>query len=263
MSFRIPQHTRLYWHQSTTPSVAQCDHSNRDLNLQLTDQFSEVVSLDNLAIKRTAPFDGTLYIPEGYESNYAYPLIIWFNPETDFADMMNRLSSRNYLALAYHWGSQDGKARPGRCETDLFKQGYFCDDHPLAKSIRTIRHYLNVHSERIYLAGQNDYATLALDLLLHKPEWFAGAICLESGFPKQNNALADFPRMSGKQIFQQHLSADRNEPSLTQLRLAKLLFSAGMDVHTCFQSRPETDLDAILRAADAWLMKNISTAQRV
>lgn len=257
MSFRIPQHTRFNLISSSSEFVSYAETSHPEQRYLVHDDIHKVIPLET--VQHSDEIEGKLYIPDGYEPNYAYPLLIWLNTHADIADIMNGLSTRNYLALAYNWTDLANQ----HISTNLSAQGYLCEDHPLARSIRTVRQQLNIHSERIYLAGHDESATLALDLLLHQPEWFAGAICLQGGFPREPHALAAFPKMAGKQVFQQIAASDLDNATVRANMLAKTLFAAGMDVHTCIDEDHTILGDSILREIDSWLMNNIATTQHV
>jgi hypothetical protein len=60
----------------------------------------------------------SIYVPERYEEGYAYPLLTWFhsdaNDEDQLEDVMNAVSSQNYVGLALrgirNWESPAGTA---------------------------------------------------------------------------------------------------------------------------------------------------------
>jgi len=54
---------------------------------------------------------GKIFMPEGYEPNYAYPLVIWFHScassEWELDGVASSLSLRNYVAMALRGNRRD------------------------------------------------------------------------------------------------------------------------------------------------------------
>jgi len=203
-----------------------------------------------------------VFIPRGYEQNYAYPLIVWLHgtggSERDLADVMPQISSRNYMGLSLRG---NGPATNG------FPVGFrwlhaqpaverFCGE--LHDVVCQLRRAFHVHSERIFLAGIGEGASLALSVLLKRPEWFAGAVVLGGGIDSAAPPLRRFRELKGKRVL---LAADQGAPrqpgDLPIESLSRLLFSAGVDVSNGAYALPD-GLPKILRRIDHWVMDSIA-----
>ena len=141
------------------------------------------------------PDESPVHLPPHYEPNYAYPLIVWLHDAEwtarELLDLMPRISPQNYLGLAVE----------GLTPTNRFASGSMSPTgslDPLDALLETLkdvvpqmRREFHVHSERIYLAGFGDQASVALRMLLRRPEWFAGALAFGDRNTKLETALAN------------------------------------------------------------------------
>lgn len=191
-----------------------------------------------------------VYVPEGYEPNYAYPLVVWFHDAGEDERILHRLmphvTDRNAVGLAlrgdrvardrFDWSSAGGEARSG----------------DLAAAIRGLRREYHVHTERVILAGRGTGAAVAAELFFSRPEWFGGLALFDP--PAESLAVELKPReeLAGKPALLDlplgHLGRGREGAS----RLA----ATGLDVtfrHTRFGGLgPEA-----LRHLDRWLMATV------
>src|SRR5947209_5166782 len=112
------------------------------------------------------PLPVRTFLPVGYEPRYPYPLLVFFHGqggnEEQILRLAPRLSRRNFISiglrgphvmgprpdgkLGYAWG--DGSA-------DTSVEDY------MLRAVEQTRRTYHVHSERIYLAGFAEGATLA------------------------------------------------------------------------------------------------------
>jgi phospholipase/carboxylesterase len=113
-----------------------------------------------------------VFVPEGYEPNYAYPLVVWFHDagedERTLRRLMPHVSDRNAVGLAlrgervrgggFGWAQAAREARLG----------------DLAAAIRELRRDCHVHTERVILTGRGAGAAIAAELFFTRPEWFGG-----------------------------------------------------------------------------------------
>lgn len=114
-----------------------------------------------------------VFVPEGYEPNYAYPLVVWFHDAGQDERLLQRLmphvSDRNAVGLALR-GEQvrggGGFAWPHAARGPRLTE--------LAAAIRELRHHCHIHTERVILAGQGTGAAVAAELFFARPEWFGG-----------------------------------------------------------------------------------------
>jgi len=199
----------------------------------IEDQSAEIASWE-LTDRADRPVE--LYIPEHYEPNYAYPLLVWLHgsggSETELASLMPKVSLRNHFGMAFR-GSQPGNADPPFgfrwSQTD---EEYTEFRQSLYETVCLLRRRYHIHSERVFIAGFDDGATLALKLLLDRPEWFAGAAALAGGLPRQQTPLVRYRELQGRRVF---IGCGSQDPRLSPAEVVgvgRLLHAAGMDVST-------------------------------
>src|SRR6516165_11726650 len=119
---------------------------------------SEVCTPDRLPVRT--------FLPTGYEPNYAYPLLVFLHgqggSEEQVLRLAPRLSRRNYVSIALR-GPQEMDPRPdGRRAFSWGTEGAqdaFLEEY-IFRAVEQTRRLYHVHSERIYLAGFCEGATL-------------------------------------------------------------------------------------------------------
>jgi phospholipase/carboxylesterase len=186
-----------------------------------------------------------LYIPDHYESRYAYPLIVWLTgadePQSAFRPLMRRISERNCLGVAV-------PAATGRHLEDS-----------ISEAVTGVRRKYHVHSERIYLAGTGLQGALALETGFNRPEWFGGIVSLSTELPAQRQWLNRFDALRGKRVF---LGAGRDDADriASTRQFQRLLWSAGLSVHAFTYDADEQLDDGILRQIDRWMIHAIENS---
>jgi len=184
-----------------------------------------------------------VFVPERYEPNYAYPLIVWLSPAEAASDelqkRMRRLSERNYFGLAVACDAEDAP-----------------DSH-VFEAVARVRRRWHLHTERIYLAGQGTHAAAALRRGLAHPEWFAGVIALSPVFERLPRLLDRFDDLRHKRVFVSHSSGDAAAVADGANRLQRLLWTAGLSV--CGRrGEGQEPVDAgLLRALNEWLISSL------
>lgn len=216
-----------------------------------------------LPLEAVAP--NAISVPQYYETKYAYPLIVWLQPAgcraPDIKQIMPVLSERNYFGtlsrLSFAIGDlRDplalGERLPGASPVPL----NWAQD--IRRDVLHVRRNFHIHSERIYLAGIGAGASAAMQMLLEKPEWFAGAIALDPDLELAQVSLRNLRELSGKRLFTTSVmrSAELSD-------LERLCFGAGMDVtHKNYPT--ELSLHRrVLLDVDSWLMSEICQPQMV
>ena len=124
----------------------------------------------------------SIFVPERYEENYAYPLLVWFHDagchEGQVESVMTAISRQNYCGL----GVQGNQPLPGGnsfgWDPELLEYGTTSLRDLLSVTIRRLRQAFHIHSERIFLAGSGSGADIALQQLALMPQWYAGAILI-------------------------------------------------------------------------------------
>jgi phospholipase/carboxylesterase len=207
------------------------------------------------------------FLPTGYEPNYPYPLLVFLHghgsSEEQILRLAPRLSRRNYICI----GLRGPKAVTSR-RTGSVSYTWGLDAHPdfgvedyVLRSIEQTRRLYHVHSERIYLAGFREGATLAYRLGMLYPERFAGIISLNGILPRRGGPLLRLPEVRKLRVLIGHGIANALAPLALAMQDFRLLYTAGLDirVHT-YPTNHRIHRD-MLRDVDRWIMRQISDEQ--
>ena len=207
------------------------------------------------------PDESPVHLPPHYEPNYAYPLIVWLHDAEwtarELLDLIPRISPQNYLGLAVE----------GLTPTNRFASGSMSPAgslDPLDGLLETLkdvvpqmRREFHVHSERIYLAGFGDQASVALRMLLRRPEWFAGALAFGVRNPKLESALANYDELRGKRVFLSAGVRDSRCSIADVTSLGRLLRSFGIQAVLRAYDSSESPTPKLLSDVDHWLMNGV------
>lgn len=205
-------------------------------------------------------------IPESYEPRYAYPLIVWLTGRdcgiNDSLDHIAAMSPQNYLGLAVDECLFD---LPGSDQDDFdgpveFLKRLVDIENQVVTAVRSLRQVVNVHTERIFLAGAGDAASVAVLLAMHQPEWFGGCVALGGSLPPAAKLLANKAELAGKRFFlgaPGGRSAWQTTGNVSQT--ARQLVSLGADVSVSVNA---SETDALvnprsLREVDQWIISGI------
>jgi phospholipase/carboxylesterase len=208
-----------------------------------------------------------LYVPEHYEPNYPYPLLIWLDncdssssDEWELNSLMSQISTRNYVGMSFHGSSQTAKTLQGGSRCSKSDQQIERLLRHLHSTVCKLREVCHIHSERIYLAGIGESATMALRLLVERPEWFAGAISLGGKLPKSIDISAGHQNLQIKRVFQGYIQQDvtTQQPETAQTdQIEWLLRKAGMQVVSkSYDTRAKVS-SKMLQDINHWVMESI------
>ncbi|HID23694.1 MAG TPA: hypothetical protein EYP14_15035 [Planctomycetaceae bacterium] len=206
-----------------------------------------------------------VYVPENYEANYPYPLIVWLtDPGHSVPDLMRlfpRISTQNFVATAL---SGCGLLESLFCTlTGLTNLPVEETAERILDRVRQIRRCYHIHTERVYVAGCDLAASLALELLLQKPDWFAGMLGFGRVEVPRGRSLRHFRRLRGKRVF---IGADLRQPRkalATFLRTGRLLHSAGLDVSARLYDADAPVTSEMLSDVNHWLIQGICASNPV
>lgn len=253
--------------------------------------------------RSTPPFEATggtealaeaRFIPQRYEPNYAYPLLVLLHnrggDEHQMLASMPAMSWRNYVGLSlrgpepltrdgqpagFRWGSAFG--RPDRIlaeqlaptppPSEVFRRAFQGEpidpidqlEDGVFRSIRGLRRTLHVHSERIFLVGVGEGATVAYRLGLTYPERFAGVVAINGWLPAPGVlGFAPLGRLKAcreLRILVVHGEWNPRAPISQARRDVALLRNGGLKV--AFQSYPcDHRLSSpMLSDVDTWLIQ--------
>jgi phospholipase/carboxylesterase len=207
------------------------------------------------------------FLPAGYEPNYPYPLLVFLHghgsSEEQILRLAPRLSRRNYIciglrgphavtsrrtgAVSYTWGPNT--------DPDGGMEDY------VLRSIEQTRRLYHVHSERIYLAGFREGATLAYRLGMLYPERFAGIISLNGLLARRGGPLLRLPEVRKLRVLIGHGIANALVPLALAMQDFRLLYTAGLDIRVHTYPTNHRIHPHMLRDVDRWIMRQISDEQ--
>ncbi len=253
-------------HQSQPTNEAGADPSDSTSAAEVI-LSSESTTLQEVRSRtRPATRPCGVFVPENYEPNYAYPLVVWLHDagrsERDIVDVLPHISMRNYLGLALRGTApadprvdNEGRESAGyRWSRSQRMRLAFQDE--LYASVRQMRQDFHIHTERVFLAGAGDGATLAWEVFLARPEWFAGLAVFGGQFPWRRRPLRNYRELVGKRLF---LAANALDPSgLSRAeQVGRLLYTAGLDVSVRCHMPSRRWPRALFRNVDRWIMEGI------
>ncbi len=230
------------------------------------------------------------FIPQRYEPNYPYPLLVLFHgrggDEHQMLASMPAMSWRNYVGLSlrgpeavtrrgepsgHGWGS--AFARPDRLGGHSFRsteppaatvKRLLHNDGPgdaldrledgVFNAIRGLRRSLHVHSERIFLVGVGEGAAVAFRLGLRFPDRFAGVVSINGWLPGGNAPLVRLKDCRDLRILMLHGEWNARAPIERARRDVALLRSGGLQVAHQAYPCAHRITTPMLSAADTWLI---------
>jgi phospholipase/carboxylesterase len=228
------------------------------------------------------------FVPQRYEPNYAYPLLVLFHgrggDEQQLVRSVPTMSWRNYIALGlrgpevirregqfagYGWGPEYARRTrraAGYSEAapaEIVRRSLQGGSRDLAElgeagtfaAIRELRRSLHVHSERIFLMGVGEGAAVAYRLGLAYPERFAGIVALNGWLPcPATRPLARLKACRDMRILVVHGEWNGRAPIHRARYDVALLRAAGLRV--AFQSYPCANrlTRPMLSDVDTWLI---------
>lgn len=186
-----------------------------------------------------------LYLPDDYQPDYPYPLVVAFPGPGGSADqavrLVPKLSRRNYLGLGLGWAAGDDVE-------ELF-----------LAAVEQARRAYHVHSERVYLVGVGDGAAAAYRVGLRLADRVGGVVALNGAMPKPNGQplfrLADVRRLP---VFVGHGIANPSVPYSSAQRDFRLLYAVGADVRLAGYPTTHKLHPHMLRDVNRWVMGGVT-----
>jgi len=205
------------------------------------------------------------FLPTGYEPKYAYPLIVFFHQHGGSDEAVLRLapriSRRNAIYLSLRGPvplerqDEDGLPAFGWGEAGEH------DDHLaeyLLKSVEQTRREFHIHSERVYLAGVAEGASLAYRMALRLPQRFAGVISINGTLPRpQEGPLFRDDEVKDLRVLIAHGAANEVVPLELARRDFLALYGAGADVLLSTYPCTHTVHPNMLRDVNRWVIRNV------
>jgi phospholipase/carboxylesterase len=207
-------------------------------------------------VEAPRPLPVRTFLPVNYEPRYPYPLLVFFHGqggnEQQILRLAPRLSRRNYISIGlrgpvslaghknFSWGDS---ATIGLVEDYLIR------------AVEQTRRNYHVHSERIYLAGFAEGATMAYRLGLTFPEKLGGVISLNGIMPRQDRPLLRLPEVRALRVFIGHGIANSIVPMSMAREDSRLLYTAGLNVEMHTYPTTQKLHPDMLRDINRWIIK--------
>src|SRR5215213_643368 len=237
-----------------------------------------------------APLVEARFVPQRYEPNYAYPLLVLLHSrggdEQQMVRSMPALSWRNYVGLSlrgpdtamkrgrpegFGWGAAFARRdrriashSPMLSESEIVRRRLqdSCPDpidqleDNVFNSIRQTRRALHVHSERIFLVGCGEGAAVAYRIALSYPERFAGVVAINGWLPGGFRPLSRLKSCRELRILVVHGEWNARVPVQSARRDVSVLRAGGLQV--AFQSYPCAHrlTSPMLSDVDTWLINH-------
>jgi phospholipase/carboxylesterase len=204
------------------------------------------------------------FLPTGYEPNYPYPLLVFLHghggSEEQILRLAPQLSRRNYICIGLRGPRPLGLRDNGLPAYSWGAEG--TDDSTIEEYVfraieQTRRHY-HVHSERIYLAGYHEGATLAYRLGMTCPERFAGIISLNGAMPRRGGPLLRLPDVRKLRVLIGHGTYNEIVPLEMARQDFRLLYTAGLSIRMHTYSANHHIHRDMLRDINRWVMQAIN-----
>jgi phospholipase/carboxylesterase len=201
------------------------------------------------------------FLPTGYEPRYAYPLLVFFHGrggnEEQVLRLAPRLSRRNYVCIGLRGPQFLGLRADGKPGYGWGGAGQFdtlLEDY-VFRSVEQTRRQYHVHSERIYLAGFCEGASLAYRLGLLFPNKFGGVISLNGAMARHGGPLFRLPDIRQLRILIGHGIANAVVPLSHARRDFRLLYTAGLSVRMHTYPATHRLHPDMLRDVNRWVME--------
>lgn len=206
----------------------------------------------------------SMYLPERYVPRYAYPVVIWLHGdgrnEHQLQQVMPQISDQNYIGVAFRGTSDDGRSKAGAFEWDLSETAVQNLAEEIAETLQEMKRFLRIDLDRVYVAGYQGGACMALELMLHAPEQFCGAIAYSGIATPSRAAYGKFRLLSSRRVL---VGLGRRNDMLTPseyLDAARALRQSGLQVTSRVYEDGETLTPEMLREIDHWIMSACPTA---
>jgi phospholipase/carboxylesterase len=205
-----------------------------------------------------------LFIPAGYEKNYAYPLLVYLHDREQTAGQLHRVmpsvSLQNYVGTAFNSPSI-GQAKTGQRSVGVWEQserGVAASLEGLAACIGLAESRLNVNREKIFLVGSGAGGSMALRLAFLYPQRIAGVVSLNGELPAAGPVLSRLKVARNIPILLAHY---RDSARFTEHRLCEnlvLLHSAGFSVTMRQYPCDDEGCGQVYRDLNAWIMEAVT-----
>jgi phospholipase/carboxylesterase len=248
------------WSQMSRPHFLQLPDSLE--GVEMPEVFESPEPDDLSSIEAELPL--SLFLPEPFEPRYQYPVVIWLHQddsnEDELLSVMPQISEQNYIGLGFRGTSDDGQSPGGSFHWEASDEKCELLVAEIRDTLDEMGRFFRMDFERIYLAGFDAGATMALELLLAAPEMFAGAVAVGGSIPNLEKARNRFRELSRCKVL---LSLGRRDRTLDPKQFAdkaRKLDRTGFQVETRLYDALHELQPEMLRDIDRWLMSQCRSA---
>ena len=179
-----------------------------------------------------------VFIPQGYEAAYDYPLLVWLSdplgPPVDLGRCMARVSLRNFVAVEAAGGVT-----------------------AVWQAVDRVTDRLSIHPRRIWLVGQEAAGTEAFRIACRHPESFAGVVSLGGSFPLDESLFARIDAVRRLPMLYCCTAADATGATDRTDRMLRLFHAAGATLAMRIYPRRRDLAATALADVNRWLMDEI------
>jgi pimeloyl-ACP methyl ester carboxylesterase len=179
-----------------------------------------------------------VFIPQGYEAGYDYPLLVWLSdplgPAVDLGRCMARVSLRNFVAVEAAGGAT-----------------------AVWQAVDRVTDRLSIHPRRIWLVGQDAAGTEAFRIACRHPESFAGVVSLGGGFPLDESLFARIDIVRRMPMLYCCTAAEATGEANQTDRMLRLFHAAGATLAMRIYPRRRDLAATALADVNRWLMDEI------
>lgn len=197
--------------------------------------------------------------PVHYETNYAYPLIVWLHGtgqnERQLVKVMPLVSLRNYVAVAPRGTVEVGRSAYGWSEQP---DGADSAIQRIFDAVDQARRQYHIARRRVFVAGVDAGGTMAWRAALAHPDRFAGAISLGGTFPQGRSPLGRLLEARKLPLFLAHGRDDRLFSEDRVGEQLRLFHSAGLQVSVRQYPCGAQLAPQMLTDIDRWMMEVVT-----
>jgi phospholipase/carboxylesterase len=199
-----------------------------------------------------------LFIPAGYERNYAYPLLVYLHDAQQDAGHLHRLmpqiSLQNYVGCAFA-SPFHGRQQQVWQQRDTVVHASL---ELLAQAIRTAQSRLNINPSKVFLLGSGSGGSMAMRLASLCQERIAGVVSINGELPSVGPWLSRLKTARDIPVLLAHY---RKSNRFSEQKLCEnliLLHSAGFSVTMRQYPCDDAGCDQVLRDVNHWVMESVT-----
>lgn len=226
--------------ESPAPRLRVVTPEEIERRLPIRPAFPRWPACSPAAIPR--PESTQLFLPQGYEPGYRYPLLVWL-PDAerpfDLGRAMSRMSLRNYVAIETPVSPTDA-------------------DAAMWEAVDRATEGASIHPERVFLIGVGQGGTTALRLACRYAKEVAGAVSLGGPFPLDEGSLA---RLTDVRRLPMLMCTDRQDCDRQAAaidRTLRVVHAAGATLAMRVYPTTRKLTRVVLEDVNRWLMETVT-----